>query len=403
MSSQDSSHKTVFDDDHLYDALISGGGPVGLVLALGLAMQEKTAVLLEKNHPERGEKCSFDGRVLALSYGSQQVLLQLGVWSDLEPYVTEIEHVHVSQKGYLGLTLLHAKEVNVPALGYSITAEDLGRVLWQKVRQHPHIHVHTGASISELERSASSQKITFEQRQQFHVCRAKLVVGADGTGSKVRTLLNLKMRTKKYDAFGVIAKIETEKLPDGWAFERFTESGPVALLPMQGHFSKAVWVVPSAEIESIQTLDDDAFMAGFSARMGERFGAYVSVSERVTYPLVETYVDPFYAERAVLMGNAAHTQHPVAAQGLNLGIQDIQEFLEKSEVAEDIGEGALLKDYAESRKAAHEKVMGMTDGLIQLFQTESPVVGHLRGLGLMAMNVVPSLRKRFTKMAMGRP
>lgn len=382
--------------------LISGGGPVGLMLALGLAQQEKPSLLLEKNHPEQGESGSFDGRVLALTYASQQWLVSVGVWPDLLPYVTPIAHVHVSQKGFLGITQLHAEEVGVEALGYSITAADLGRVLWQKVRQSPWISVHTGASLTQLKASPDNIQVRFEDAQQTYEREVSLVVGADGTGSRVRTLTGLPLQTKQYDAYGVIARIETEQSPNGWAYERFTQTGPVALLPMQGHFSKAVWVVPSDEIDAVKALDDAAFMQGFAGRMGERFGRYVSVSERMAYPLVETYVEPLYHDRVVLMGNAAHTQHPVAAQGLNLGIQDIEAFLAEAVSVEDLGDAQWLENYAKARSQAHEKVMGLTDGLIQVFQSPSAVVGHLRGLGLMAMQAMPSVRKRFTKMAMGR-
>lgn len=383
------------------DVFISGGGPVGLILAIGLAHAGRTVVLAEKNAFEQGENGSFDGRVLALTYGSVCTLDTLGIWSDLQPYTTSLEHVHVSQKGYLGLTHLHASEMKVPALGYSVTASDLGQVLWQNTAELEGVTLLPQSGLVDFQLQENKQQVHLETLSGQQTFEVDLVVGADGTQSTVRQLLDLPIEVKDYQAFGVIAKIETEQSPNGWAFERFTEQGPVALLPMKGHDSKAVWVVPADEVEQVKALDDQAFMQAFSQKMGERLGAFVNVSERVFYPLTETYVPTFIKPRAVLMGNASHTQHPVAAQGLNLGISDIQAFLEKVENATDLGEWSLLSDYAEERKAHHEKIMGLTDGLIQLFQTESPVVGHLRGLGLMAMNAIPSFRKRFTKMTMG--
>lgn len=383
------------------DVFISGGGPVGLILAIGLARAGKSVVLAEKNAFDQGEKGSFDGRVLALTYGSVCFLESLGIWSELKSYTAPIEHVHVSQKGYLGLTHLHAVEMKVPALGYSVTASDLGNVLWQMAQGLDNISLFSQSGLVDFQLQEQNQQICLETPDGQRNVEVDLLVGADGTQSTVRKLLELPIEIKDYQAFGVIAKIETEQHPDGWAFERFTEQGPVALLPMHGHESKAVWVVPADEIDQVKALDDEAFMKAFSQRMGERLGAFVTVSERVFYPLTETYVPTFVKPRAVLMGNASHTQHPVAAQGLNLGISDIQAFLEKVQEGADLGDWALLSDYAEERKEHHEKIMGLTDGLIQLFQTESPAIGHMRGLGLMAMNAIPSLRKRFTKMTMG--
>ena len=394
------------------DVVISGGGPVGLMLAVGLSHQGYKVVLAEAYEPTENAPNSFDGRVLALSHGSMRVLQRLNIWSDLVPYVTEIHHVHVSQKGYLGVTKLHADEVGVPALGYSIQSSDLGRVLWQHVRQNDAVQVLCPARVvdfEELDDQVVAQiDVTSEDDESVHFeVSASLIVGADGTDSQVRKILHLPLEEKSYDAFGVIAQIETEMHPENWSYERFTEEGPVALLPMQGHFHKAVLVCPQDEVESVKQLNDAEFIELFASKMGERLGEFTSVSPRVAYPLKETYVTTMAKGRAVLMGNASHTQHPVAAQGLNLGIRDIEVFLDMLKKAADeqstdeMDESQFLQAYAEARKPDHEKVMGLTDGLIQIFQHQSPIVGHLRGVGLMALQAMPSLKRRFSKFAMG--
>ena len=390
------------------DFVISGGGPVGLMLAIGLAQKDVNVVLVERfpsadNHDNTDSiQTSFDGRVLALSHGSSNVLKELGLWQDLSPYTTKIEHVHVSQKGYLGMTKLHADEANVPALGYSIQSSNLGQVLWEKAKQLENINIMCPATLQTFTQNESTVLVELDVEGNPVQIEAKMIVGADGTGSQVRKVLGLEMQEKSYDAFGVIAQIETEFHPEGWSYERFTEDGPVALLPMHGHFHKAVMVCSTEQVEEIKALDDDAFITRFAEKMGERLGRYVSVSPRMAYPLKETYVPQMVLGRAVLMGNASHTQHPVAAQGLNLGIRDIDEFLSGLLLEVDgLDNLEYLQAYAESRRLDHEKVMGLTDGLIQVFEHTSPVVGHLRGMGLMAMQAVPSLRKRFTSFAMG--
>ncbi len=401
------------------DVVIAGGGPVGLMLALGLAQQSQKVLLAEAFIPVENAPNSFDGRVLALSHGSMLVLESLGVWHDLIPFVTDIEHIHVSQKGYLGITTLHAEEVDVPALGYSIQSSDLGRILWQHVNQNSNIQVLCPARVVgfEMQPEFVCVQITVDSTQDADSAvievEAQLIVGADGTNSQVRKILQLPLEEKSYHAFGVLAQIETENHPNNWSFERFTEEGPVALLPMKGHTHKAVLVCSETEVEHIKGLNDSEFITLFASKMGERLGAFTHVSPRVVYPLKETYVPQMTKGRALLMGNASHTQHPVAAQGLNLGIQDIDVFLNQLErrIKEvsteanaqsfDLGLSEFLTDYAARRKPAHEKVMGLTDGLIQIFQHRSPVVGHLRGLGLMAMQAMPTVKRRFARFAMG--
>lgn len=387
------------------NVFIAGAGPVGLLLAIGLAQQGKTVILAEKNPAFAQEgvanQGSFDGRVLALTYASKCFLEDLGLWTELESKTTEIHAVHVSQKGYLGVTHLHADEMGVPALGYSISGADLGQVLWNRAQTENQIKLLCPADLVGLEQNESHALITLSTENGTEQYTVDWLVGADGTQSKVRELLGLEMTAKDYQAFGIIAKIETELSPNHWSYERFTQDGPVALLPMGGHASKAVLVCPAKDLAAIQALDDIGFMQLFADKMGERLGAYTQVSERMAYPLKETYVPKMYQGRAVLMGNAAHTQHPVAAQGLNLGIADIAAFLKRFDELSTFDSGSFLKDYAEERHAHHQKIMGLTDGLIELFQAPSPIVGHLRGLGLMAMQAFSPLRKRFSKMGMG--
>ncbi|MEA1989676.1 MAG: FAD-dependent monooxygenase [Pseudomonadota bacterium] len=390
------------------DVFISGGGPVGLMLAIGLSNLGKKVVLAERFVPQANQlgsvQNSFDGRVLALSKGSQNFLLNIGVWPELEKFTTAIEHVHVSQKGFMGITTLHADEVDVDALGFSVQSSDLGHVLWDMANQAENIKLLCPAvlaSFVEADDSLSIQvAVNSDEGQVVQQIHAQLIVGADGTQSKVREILELPIEEKSYGSFGVLAQIETEQHPQGWAYERFTKDGPVALLPMHGHNHKAVLVCSAEEVESITALSDAEYTELFTSKMGERLGRFTKVSPRIVYPLKETYVPQMTKGRAVLMGNASHTQHPVAAQGLNLGIRDIEEFLSGVSEFNDLGNQAWLNEYAQRREPDHQKVMGLTDSLIQIFQHQSPLVGHLRGIGLMAMQAMPGVKRRFSKFAM---
>lgn len=366
------------------DVFISGGGPVGLMLAIGLSNLGKKVVLAERLEPQTNHvdkvQNSFDGRVLALSKGSQDFLLNIGVWPELQKFTTAIEHIHVSQKGFMGITTLHADEVDVDALGFSVQSSDLGQVLWEIANQEENINLLCPAvleSFVERDESLAIQvAVDSDEEQITQNVYAQLMVGADGTQSKVREILALPIEEKSYGSFGVLAQIETEQHPNGWAYERFTKDGPVALLPMHGHTHKAVLVCSAEEVELIKVLNDDEYIELFASKMGERLGRFTKVSPRMVYPLKETYVHQMTKGRAVLMGNASHTQHPVAAQGLNLGIRDIEGFLAGIGELSDVGDQAWLNEYAQRREPDHRKVMGLTDSLIQIFQHPSPVVGH---------------------------
>lgn len=414
------------------DFLVVGGGPVGLILALALAKSDYQVIVVEKDQPDfliPQSANAFDGRALALSYGSVQFLKTIGVWREIVQFTTAIKTVHVSQKGYFGITTITADELNVPALGYSIQGRDLGQSLWSQVQDSPSITVLANSCLQEFEQSVEISSPAGKEFSQDYFVNAKLLtnqtesvavkahilVGADGTQSSVRKALGFDLHKKDYQETGILARIETAENPQGMAFERFTESGPMALLPLNGHYHKAVWVCPSEQKDEILALDDTAFLQAFSERMGERFGGYISVSKRLAYPLVETSVDKITQGFAVLMGNAAHTQHPVAAQGLNLGIDDIADFIDhlskvQSALQNQSGNrsttkelfSTLLVDYELSRQAKHQAVMGMTDSLIQLFEHPSSLIGHARGLGLTAMQALPPLKKRFAQFAMGK-
>ena len=383
------------------DLVIAGGGPVGLCLALGMAQRGARVELIESVKPEPGAQNSFDGRVLALSEGSRKILDSIGVWSALTPFLTEIKHVHVSQQGYLGLTLMHAEEMNVPALGYAVRASDLGQVLWQAVNQQQGIQLRCPAKVTRLAQTDKQVVVTFEQDGEQQQLTSRLIVGADGTDSQVRKSLGLDLQQRDYQAWAILAQVETEKPHQGWAFERFTSQGPVALLPLDTHAHKLVYVASNQDCQALLDLSDQDFIAAFEAKMGERFGAYQTISPRLAYPLKETYVDQVVVGRAVLMGNASHTQHPVAAQGLNLGLRDVDDFwVGLNADLSNLDNQERLAHYQRVRKKDHKKVMGLTDGLIRIFEHASPLVGHARGIAMMALQALPKLKRRLARFSM---
>lgn len=385
------------------DLIISGGGPVGLTLALGAARLGLQVALIERTPPlkQAGEQGSFDGRMLALNLGSQQLLQSLGIWSVLAPKTTAIEHVHVSQRGYLGVTTLHADQLGVSALGYSVLGRDLGQVLQQLVQAESHIQVFQPAHLIVFEQGDQGVEAVIQSETGKQRLYGRLLVGADGTQSTVRRLLGWPLQEKDYGSHAILAQVESWHPHKGWSFERFTPEGPVALLPFGARQHKAVYVCPNAQLDRLMALDDAGWLAAFTRKMGPRCGGFRATSPRLAYPLKEAYVPRVAEARVALLGNASHTQHPVAAQGLNLGLRDVADYLAGLATPQALGQPDWLEAFEAKRKADHQAVMGMTDSLVTLFQLPQPLAGHLRGLGLMALEVMPRLKRRLAHFSMG--
>jgi 2-octaprenyl-6-methoxyphenol hydroxylase len=376
---------------------------VGLTLALGAARLGLEVAVIERAPAldEGAEQGSFDGRMLALNLGSQQLLQSVGVWSALAPVSCAIRHVHITQKNHLGITTVHADQLGVPALGYSVLGRDLGRVLQQLAQAEPSIRLLQPARLSGFEQGDQGVEAQVQSEAGQQRLYGRLLVGADGTDSTVRHLLGWPIDQKDYGSYAILAQVESWYPHQGWSFERFTPQGPVALLPFGTHQHKAVYVCPADQRDELMALDDQQWLAAFTRKMGPRFGGFHTTSLRLAYPLKEAYVPRVAQGRVALLGNASHTQHPVAAQGLNLGLRDVADYLSGLETPQALAQPDWLEAFEAKRKADHKAVMGMTDTLVNLFQLPQPLVGHLRGMGLMALEMMPSLKRRLAHFSMG--
>jgi len=379
------------------DLVIVGGGPVGLALAIGARRQGISVVVIERSAPLRQEGTAFDGRMLALNLASRQLFERIGIWEALAPSVTPIEHVHVSQQNHFGITLMHADELGVPALGYSVLGVDLGETLWSEARQAG-VRILRPAQMVEMVVDERAVRVRLEDGS---VIQGLLLAGADGTRSRVREAMGWPLHEKDYGAHAVLAQVKSRLPHCGWSFERFTPEGPVALLPHRTHHHKAVYVCPNERLEPLMALDDTGWLEAFSRRMGPRLGGFDAVSPRVAYPLKEAYVPRVAEGRVALLGNASHTQHPVAAQGLNLGLRDVADYLDALAEREAWGKRAWAQAYEMKRQTDHQAVMGMTDSLVNVFQCRLPGAAQLRSAGLVATQLIPVLKKKLARFSMG--
>jgi 2-octaprenyl-6-methoxyphenol hydroxylase len=406
-----------------YDVIIAGGGMVGASLAHALARGGLRVALVEPVPPSGPVQPSYDDRAIALAYGTRRILEWLGVWAALAPLAEPIEKVHVSERGLFGFTRLDAREEDVEALGYVVTARDLGRVLLapftrpdQGVRPHETalagVDVLCPALVTEFAVDADCVSVAIrgasgsaEGCLRERSVTARLLVAADGGRSAIRERLGIPQRQHAYGYHAVTANV-TPSLPhDGVAYERFTDFGPLALLPMADHRCGLVWTVRDADLASTLALDDRAFLAALQERFGFRLGRFSRVGRRSHYPLELRLAQTQVVDRVAIVGNAAHTVHPIAGQGFNLGIRDVAALAgtlaDARRAGRDLGSLQVLRAYASSRARDHRAVALATDALARLFVNPLAPLRVARNLGMVALDALPPLKHRLARAAMG--
>lgn len=390
---------------NIFDIIIVGGGMVGASLAVALSKTTQYQIAVVDPFPLSNNPQTFDARALALSWGSVQIFNRLGLWQDFLPYTTAIGHIHISQQGFLGVTQLHAVDEGVDALGYTITADDLGRVLNEQLQQTTQVTFLQGHFLQlESENEGGIHLSITTASGEVLSLQSRLLVGADGNHSAVRQALGIEVQVKDYHQVAILARVTMEKEHHHWAYERFTTQGPVAFLPLSGQDHKLVMVVNEEAQQEVMELSDQDFAGRILLKFGHRLGHIKKISPRVAYPLKEMKASTLGQGAILLIGNAAHAQHPIAGQGYNLGLRDVESLvnaLKTTRPGDPEGFCSLCADYRNNRMQDMQRVMGFTDGLIGLFEHASPLVGHLRGIGLMAMPLLPGVKSRLARFAMG--
>lgn len=406
------------DSDIQYDIVVAGGGMVGISLALrlGATLPDATRILLVEDFPLPEHKPgqqpayhpSFDARSTALSYGSRLIYQDMGVWDDLDRAVCAIETIHVSSRGHFGSALLAARDYDWPALGYVVENAHLGAALVQALYRQGRVSVLSPARVTGAELGEDAVELTLEHTETPRV-RTRLVVVADGAESGLRELLGVAVATKSYEQHALIANVATAQSHGGCAFERFTDEGPLALLPLGDidgrHRSALVWTLPPERADELKAANDEAFLCALQARFGYRLGRMREVGERHTYPLALLRSEEQVRQGLVVMGNAAHALHPVAGQGFNLALRDVASLA--TALAQGLAEGrapgdlAVLQAYQQSQQRDQERTIGFSDRVPDLFMQGDPVLGLGRDLALAGLDVMPALKREFVRFAAG--
>lgn len=355
--------------------VIVGGGPVGMSLALALHQQ---GVASEIHDMRPRGAAAGDQRILALSHGTQQTLAQLGVWPAIR--ATPITTIHVSQRGAAGRTLIRASEEKVPALGYVASSSVLAQALDQAL-QAAGIPFHSESTL--LEATPESDHIRLQCSDGMRT--ALLLAYAEG---RIDTDDNVVARD--YGQHALICRVTPVQPHGGTAWERFTAHGPFALLPFEQDYA-VVYTCAPAEAERLKALSDIDLLSHLQAEFGPRV-QFAAVQNRFIYPLGLRYRSEPVAARQVWLGNAAQTLHPVAGQGFNLALRDCMALAQTLGGAVDPGGVEVLARYAASRRMDRRGTIGMTDSLIRIFSNEDPILKHVRGAGLIALDLLPPLR-----------
>ncbi|WP_207061818.1 2-octaprenyl-6-methoxyphenyl hydroxylase [Motiliproteus sp. SC1-56] len=400
-----------------FDVAIIGGGMVGASLALALAQgrEHPLRVAVFEAFPLPASQSvdlnpSYDARSTALAWGSAEILQGLGVWEALQPGASAINQIQVSDRGHFGSTRLRAREAQVPALGYVVENRWLGKVLMARLEQTEGVELICPAEVLRAHAEETGMGFVVDRDGTAEAYSADLLVVADGGRSALREQLGIDYRASDYEQCAIIANLSPSRPHQGIAYERFTAAGPMALLPLNDATpgqprAALIWSLPLEQADEALGWSDAAFLEQLQEAFGYRAGQFLHVGERHSYPLRLVRVREQYRRGLVVLGNAAHTLHPIAGQGFNLALRGAMALAEEVQAAaaagEPLGGLPLLRRFEHRVAWDQEKTIGFSDRVTRLFSNGQPPLVVARNLGLLALDVLPPLKRAFALSAMG--
>ncbi len=402
-----------------FDLIVCGGGMVGasLVVALLPAAEQLglRIALIEQNalpkvaNPEY--QPSFDARSTALAAGSRTLLESMGVWSALAEHLTPIREIEVSAKGQFGQTRMQAEREQVPALGYVVENHWLGQVLMSHIAQSASKQVafYSPARVNSISPAMPNSEVVIESEGKLQTLSAPLVVMADGGRSELRAAMGIDYTEQDYHQHALVANVALDRAHQGVAYERFTEQGPIALLPIESADGQArmglVWTLSDERIDEVLALSDTAFLAQLQQAFGFRAGAITRVGERFSYPLKLRLAQEQARTGLVVLGNAAHSLHPIAGQGFNLAIRGVAQLaeliIERTKAGQPLADLEALQNFVELRRRDQQRTISFGDTSLKLFMNQNPAVRLGRSAGLQLLDLIPPARTLLARAAMG--
>ncbi len=383
------------------DVLIIGGGLAGASLACALEASGLSIEIIEAHPLNTDSQPCYDDRTVALSYGSRVIFEAMGLWEAMADKIEAIKTIHISDRGHLGVTRLRHDEEGVEALGYVAENRVLGEVLYQRLADNKNVSMHCPAQVLNLQQSEESVSVCYQQDGEEHALTAGLLIVADGVNSKTREMLQIGVSRQDYQQSAVITNVTPGQPHQNIAYERFTDTGPLAFLPITDNRCSVVWTVPSEQADELAALDEETFLEKLQQRFGFRLGYLQKTGQRHVYPLALVEATQVVRGRVVLMGNAAHAIHPVAGQGFNLALRDIALLAELLTLSSSQSMQETLATYVEMREQDAQQVYRLTDTLVKVFSNDFFVLGHARSVGLLATDLMPFVKHKLARQSMG--
>lgn len=394
----------------LFDVVIVGGGLAGLTQGIALASHGMSVAIIDREDPARVLRAGFDGRVSAIALASQRMLEAIGLWRHVRE-AQPMWDIRVSDGDSLLFLHYDHRDLGDAPFGYMVENRIMRQAQQDALAELPGAQLIAPMTVAKVDRglpgSGAPAQLTLADGRQL---RARLVIGADGRQSAMREQAGIRTTTWSYDQTGIVCTVAHELPHEGAAQERFLPAGPFAILPMTDdengvHRSSLVWTEPTERAGTIMGLDDADFQAEMRRRFGDGYGEAHVVGPRWSYPLTFLHAERYTNHRLALIGDAAHGIHPIAGQGLNLGLRDIaaltEALVEARRLGLDPGQADVLERYARWRRTDTLVLSAVTDGLTRLFSNDIAPLRIARDLGLGVVERLPPLKKLFMRHAMG--
>jgi 2-octaprenylphenol hydroxylase len=385
-----------------YDVIIVGGGMVGATLACALAAQHRSVAIIEAFEPRPySPDDDFELRVSAISRASQQVFQNLGIWPLIEQRrMAPYDRMVVWDEGTAGVIHFDAADIAEPDLGHIIENRIIQTALLEKIATLDDIDLLCPERVEKISYHEDRVELELESGKQLE---AALLVGADGARSQVRQGAGIGHSVvRDYGQKAIVCVVKTEQPHEYTAWQRFLDTGPLAFLPLPDvHSSSIVWSADSDYADELMTLSDEEFMARMSGAFEHKLGKVTWTSERAAFPLRGTQAEDYVQPRLALVGDAAHTIHPLAGQGVNLGLLDAAALAEVLEGERDPGRLLTLRRYERARRGENTIMMHSMEGFQRLFGSQLPMVSTLRGIGLSLVDRAPMIKRQFMYQALG--